>query len=103
MSTNINLEKYTFFYDTSVKVEYSEGGVIDLGVLNVVSVCITKDETGFWAVNIITRESLYKLKKGITKTLETPSFKFKEYMNAILAHNFLTLYLLAPESQQENT
>ena len=96
--TIIELDKYNFIYDGEVKVEF-DNSVIDLSKLNVVSVCITKEDQ--WAVNIITKEAIFKLRDGITKTLETLAFKFSEYMDAVVAHNFLTLHLLAPETVQQ--
>ena len=93
---DIDIEKYRFIYDGTVKVDFKDNHVIDLDRLNIISVCITLEDT--WIVNLITKEALYKYKEEITETLETVGFRFEEYMNAILAHNFLTLYILSPET-----
>jgi molybdopterin-binding protein len=98
--SEINLGKYKFIYDGRVIVDYQDGNIIEVSKLNVVSVCITLAD-GLWVVNIITKEALQKLKMGITNNLEVVGFKFEDYMDSILAHNFLTLHLLAPETAKE--
>ena len=98
--TEINLGNYKFIYDGRTIVDYRDGNLIEVSKLNTVSVCITLDD-GLWTVNIITKEALQKLKMGITDNLEVVGFKFEDYMDSILAHNFLTLHLLAPETVKE--
>jgi len=98
--SEINLGNYKFIYDGRVIVDYQDNNIVEISKLNVVSVCITIDD-GLWAVNIITKEALQKLKMGITNNLEVIGFKFEDYMDSILAHNFLTLHLLAPETVKE--
>jgi hypothetical protein len=99
-TVDLEIGKYVFIYDGSVKIDYLDGNVIDLQKIKPISVCIMKDGN-FWIVNILTNAALLKVKRGLTDTLELLGFEFQEYMDAILAHNFLTLYLLSPERASE--
>jgi len=89
-TTSIKIGEYILRDDGTVEMS---GDNIDLRKANIINVgLITENEQ--WVVTLITKASILKLEKGITKNLEVIGFRFVTFEEAISAHNFLAVTLL---------
>jgi hypothetical protein len=88
---------YVFLWDknllTVIFLKEKEPNKIDLKVLNVETIGIMKENDN-WVVVIITTEALKKLQGGISESLETVGFSFKDKDTAMSIQNFLINYLI---------
>jgi hypothetical protein len=80
-------------------VEYPDGTMVDFEKAQPLEIGIMR-EGEQWVVSLITKASVYKLKKGMTEDLEIIGLHFNEFKDAILVHNLLCVQIFKPEKDE---
>ena len=85
-----------------VHITYPDKHIIDLGMINPVQIGIQLEEE-IWVVSLLTKEAVERLRMNITEQIELIGIRFKDYKNAIHAHNLLCMWILKKDENTEES
>ncbi len=91
-----------------VHITYPDKHIIDLGMINPVQIGIqleggSPEGEGTWVVSLLTKEAVERLRMNITEQIELIGIRFKDYKNAIHAHNLLCMWILKKDENTEES